>query len=429
MPSRYPRTAILHYSVPPVVGGVEAVIAAHARIFCRSGYPVTIVSGRGEQEALADTADLIVIPEMDSQHAEIVRINVDLERGEVPPDFEKMVFSLSGTLIPLLSKFEMVIAHNLFTKHFNLPLTAALYRLLDQGIIQNCIAWCHDFSWTSPHSRKSLHPGYPWDLLRTYRPDVSYVVVSRSRQRSLTNLLKCPLERIHVIYNGVDPTTLLGLSHEASRLVQHLGLMESDLVLLMPVRVTRAKNIEFALHVLAALKEHGCQPKLVLTGPPDPHDGQSMAYFRSLQDLRRELGVEQHMHFVFDSGPDSRRPYYIDSRVVGDLFRVSDVMFMPSFREGFGMPVLEAGLIGLPVVSTRIPASVEIGAPDIAMFEPGDAPEQVARLILDIAQGSPLQRFRRRVRRNYTWQAIFEMQIEPLLYPQLNESKIVEEIK
>ena len=42
------NTAILHYSAPPVVGGVEAVISAHAEVFQRNGYPVTVVAGRGD---------------------------------------------------------------------------------------------------------------------------------------------------------------------------------------------------------------------------------------------------------------------------------------------------------------------------------------------------------------------------------------------
>ena len=47
-----PRTAILHYSAPPVVGGVEAVMLAHARTFVAAGLEVTVIAGRGEQQAL-----------------------------------------------------------------------------------------------------------------------------------------------------------------------------------------------------------------------------------------------------------------------------------------------------------------------------------------------------------------------------------------
>ena len=412
---KQPETAILHYTAPPVVGGVEAVIRAHVRVFIQAGYPVTVIAGRGEEAALPPDASLVLIPEMDSQCSQIMQMSAMLEQGEVPSDFDGMVNQLIGTLTPVLSRFDNVIIHNVFTKHFNLLLTAALHLLLDAGKLRRCIAWCHDFTWTSPSSRSKVHPGYPWDLLRTYRPDVTYVVVSQRRQRTLAALLGCSPEQIPVIYNGVAPDVLLGLSAEGYGLATRLGLLESELVLLMPVRVTRAKNIEYALHVVAALKASGCRPKLVLTGPPDPHDEQSIAYFRSLQMLRRQLGVEEEMRFVFESGPDPDQPFFINGRVVGDLFRVSDVMFMPSRREGFGMPVLEAGLSGLPVVCTYVPAAEEIGGVDVILFDASEDPTHLAERILAWAEQSPVYRLRRRVRQNYTWRAIFHRDIKPLL--------------
>ncbi len=412
---RVPRIAILHYTAPPVVGGVEAVILAHAQTFVRAGYPVTVVAGRGEAEALPEGIDLVLEPEIDSQHAEIARIGAQLEQGRVPPGFEAVRERLGETLAPILSRFDHLIVHNVFTKHFNLPLTAALDRLLDRDGFPHCIAWCHDFTWTSPSSGSKVHPGHPWDLLRTQRPDVTYVVVSQRRQQELAGLLGCPAEQIRVIYNGVDPQALLGLSPAGAALVKRLGLLEQDLVLLMPVRVTQAKNIEYALRVVAALKARDCCPRLVLTGPPDPHDAESMAYFRSLQALRRELGVEEEMRFVFESGSDPDDPYLIDAGVVGDLFRVSDLMFMPSHREGFAMPVLEAGLAGIPVVCTEVPAAVEIGGEDVIVFDLDEAPERLAGRLLAWAKSSAVHRLRRRVRQRYTWQAIFRRAIEPLL--------------
>ena len=410
-----PRIAILHYSAPPVVGGVEAVILAHAQIFVEAGYPVTVVAGQGAAEALPEGVDLVLVPEIDSQHTEITRMGTQLEQGQVPPEFEAMSERLGRALAPILSSFDNLIVHNVFTKHFNLPLTAALDRLLDVDKAPHCIAWCHDFTWTSPSSGSKVHPGHPWDLLRAQRPDVTYVVVSQRRQQELAGLFGCPAEEIHVIYNGVDPQALLGLSAEGAALVKRLGLLERDLNLLMPVRVTQAKNIEYALRVVAALKARGCRPRLVLTGPPDPHDAESMAYFRSLQAQRGELGVEEEMRFVFESGSQPDEPYLISASVVGDLFRVSDLMFMPSHREGFAMPVLEAGLAGLPVVCTDVPAAVEIGGEDVILFDLDESPDRLAARLLAWAEGSAVYRLRRRVRQSYTWRAIFRRDIEPLL--------------
>jgi len=409
------ETAVLHYTAPPVVGGVEAVIQAHARVFVEAGCPVSVVAGWGEHKALPPATGFIRIPEMDSRYREVVRMSAALEQGRVPSGFDDLANRLVEALTTILDRFDNVIVHNVLTKHFNLPLTTALHYLLDAGVIHRCIAWCHDFTWASPRSRSKVHPGYPWDLLRTHRPDVTYVVVSERRQVALAALFGCPREEIRIVYNGVEPATLLGLSKEGDALATRLGLLESDLVLLMPVRVTRAKNIEYALRVTAALKAQGCRPKLVLTGPPDPHSAQSMAYFRSLQELRRQLDVEEEMRFVFESGPDPERPHTIDSRVVGDLFRLSDVVFMPSHREGFGMPVLEAGLTGVPVACTDVPAAEEIGGADVMIFGADDDPASLAERLLAWTDQSPVHRLRRRVRQNYTWRAIFRRDIKPLL--------------
>jgi glycosyltransferase involved in cell wall biosynthesis len=410
-----PKTAILHYTAPPVVGGVEVVIEAHARTFVRAGYPTSVVAGWGEASSLPTGVDLIRVPEMDSRYEQVTQISAQLEQGEVPPAFDNMVDQLIGPLEATLSQFDTVIVHNIFTKHFNLPLTAALHRLLAAGVIRHCVAWCHDFTWTSPSSRSKVHPGYPWDLLRTFRPDVEYVVVSKRRQRELAALLGCPPEQIRVVYNGVDPDMLLGLSAEGHALAQRLGLLESDLVVLMPVRVTQAKNIEYALRVVAAIKARGCRLKLILTGPPDPHDPKSMAYFHSLQALRQELGVEEEMRFVFESGQDPNQGLVIEPEVVGDLFRLSDLMLMPSHREGFAMPVLEAGLAGIPVICTEVPAAVEIGGEDVMLFDTSKDPAELADRILAWSETNPVHRLRRRVRQHYTWQAIFDRDIKPLL--------------
>ena len=391
------------------------VIHEHAYIFLKHNQNVTIFAGRGDESALPPGSKFRLIPEMDSQNERIEFLSKQLEQGEVPHNFEQMLLEIYNVLSPVLKEFDHVIVHNIFTKHFNLPLTAALFRMLDEQIINHCIAWCHDFTWTSPRSSSKVHPGYPWDLLRTYRSDLSYVTVSKQRQQTLAGLLEIPEELVHVVYNGVNPDQLLGLSKEGSALIDRLELLESDLVMLMPVRVTRAKNIELALQTAAMLKDNDIRIKLVITGPPDPHDSQSMAYFQSLRDLRQDLSLKNEVHFVFESGPEKDTPYFIDNQIVGDLFRVADLMLMPSHQEGFGMPVLEAGLVGIPVVSTDVPAAEEIGKNDFLSFSSEDSPKEVATLIMNWIEVSFRYRLRRRVRQQYTWESIYRQRIQPLL--------------
>ena len=410
-----PTTAILHYSAPPVIGGVEAVIEAHARSFVKHGYPIDIITGRGEQDALPPGVGLQIVPRMDSIHPDILEINDCLTIGEIPPHFDALVEILMEEMAAILKAYDVVIIHNMFTIHINLPMTVALFRLVESRAVQNCIAWCHDFSWADPHFRTMVHPGYPWDVLRTCLDEVTYVVVSKARHRTLSSVFECPDTQIEVIYNGVDREKLLGLSEEGIKLINNLGLLESDLVLLMPVRVTLRKNIEFAMQVVAALKESGYRPQLILTGPPDPHDEDSMTYFNELQELRRDYDIVDEFRFIFEHGPDPTKPFTIDHEIVSDFYRVSDMMFMPSHREGFGMPVVEAGLVGLPVISTEFPAATEIGGQDIVIFDLEEDPGLVAGRIVTWMEETPTHRLRRLVRQTLSWDAIFRREIELLL--------------
>jgi glycosyltransferase involved in cell wall biosynthesis len=343
-------------------------------------------------------------------------VSAHLETGQIPSNFESITQKISKKLKPILTEYDNLIVHNVFTKHFNIPLTVALMNLVDSGIIKNCIAWCHDFTWTSPNSRSRVYEGYPWNLLRKNNPKITYVTVSKERQRILAQLFNIPDEKIRVVYNGVDPRVLLGLSKEGYDLIQRLDVFNCDLILLMPVRVTQAKNIEYAIQLLIILKQRGIKPKLIHTGPPDPHSNKSMEYFHNLQNMRSDYGLDNNMRFVFESGTQSIDGYQVGLDVVGDLYRISDLMIMPSHREGFGMPVLEAGLVGIPALCTpNVPAAIEIGNEDIILFDASESPDILANQIISWMKTNPQFCFKRRVREKFTWDAIFKRQISPLL--------------
>jgi glycosyltransferase involved in cell wall biosynthesis len=405
----------MHYSLPPVVGGVEAVIRAQAELFIQSGYPVRLIGGRGDKNSLPVNHDIVLFPELDSLQPEIREISKSLERGIVPANYQSLRDRIEATLEPVVADLDHLIVHNVLTKHFNLPLTDAIFRLLDNGSINHLIGWCHDFTWTSPNSRSKVHNGYPWDLLRTYREDIDYVVVSGQRQRDLADLFGCNLEEIRVVYNGVDWSVLLGISNEGRQLIQRLELLDRNLLLIMPVRVTQAKNIEYALDVLQFLCVIEPGSCLVLTGPPDPHDPESRSYYQSLKNRRHQLGLDDHMYFVYDAGTDPNQPYLIDEKTLGDLFRLCDVMFMPSHREGFGMPVLESGLLGILAVTTDVPAAKEIAAQDAIIFNKNQSAEETAKMIIEQVNKNEISRLKRRIRKEYTWQAIFMREIVPLI--------------
>ena len=42
-----PRVGILHFTAPPIVGGVEAIVGEQANALLTRGYEVTVLAGRG----------------------------------------------------------------------------------------------------------------------------------------------------------------------------------------------------------------------------------------------------------------------------------------------------------------------------------------------------------------------------------------------
>ena len=419
-----PHLSILHYTALPIIGGVESVIADHTRLFIQAGYSVTIITGRGGDSAAHAGANVVLIPELDSEHPENLKVAQDLEEGILRPEFRNLQARIEKKLIAPLAGSDVLLVHNVLNFHFNLPLTAALYRLLDQHRTPRMVAWCHDISrYLTPSSGEEPRFGFPWDLLRTYRSEIRYVAVSSRRQRLLAETLAISEERIQMIPNGVAPALLLGLGEFAQQVVKEFDLLSADLILLMPVRITHAKNIEFALEVTAALKAEQIAPKLIITGPPDPHARDSQAYFDELIALRRKLQLQREVVFLYQGTSDLPGPLTIEPATVAELYRVADVVLLPSHREGFGLPVLEGGLVRNAVFASKVPAVDEVGADLVHAIAPDETPQHVAARMREWADRDMSQRLQRRVRQNYTWQAIFERQIVPLIAASANTAE------
>jgi mannosylglucosylglycerate synthase len=398
------RVALLHYTCPPVVGGVERLIGVHARLFVEHGHAAAVFAGRGRP--FDRRVPVHLAPELDPRHPEVRAVGAELDRGMVTPRFTALRDRLVAWWDGALSAFDAVIVHNAFTLHLNLPLTAALHAVAGRAG-PSVVAWCHDLSWSQPSYRPRMRERYPWTLLKTCHPAVRYVAVSRDRQATLATLSGVPAEQVAVIPAGIDPAGWFRRTPSARRLLGALALAPEELVLLVPSRITPAKNIELALRVVAALRATGARPRLLVTGPPDPHDPLAHEYFEQLRRLRSALGVEREAVFL--------HPSRVSDAAVADLFQVADVVFLPSAHEGFGLPLLEAGIARVPVFCSDLPPFREIAGDCVRYFSPGDDPAAIARRLSEFVAGDPATRMRRRMRREYAWEVLFRRSIEPLV--------------
>ncbi|MBI5565724.1 MAG: hypothetical protein HY870_12590, partial [Chloroflexi bacterium] len=191
--------ALLHYSAPPIVGGVENVLAQQARLMQQAGHQVRIIAARGASQP---GIEFVPLPLIDSRHPRVLAVKADLDQGRVSADFEPLVDEIERDLRTALIDVDILIAHNVCSLNKNLALTAVIQRIAlphppapspeiknrfqerGSGLLPSpgdgfivtgrgaggeahplLILWHHDLAWTTPRYRAELHDGYPWDLL------------------------------------------------------------------------------------------------------------------------------------------------------------------------------------------------------------------------------------------------------------------------
>jgi mannosylglucosylglycerate synthase len=399
---------MIHYAAPPIVGGVETVMARHARLMTNAGHRVCIIAGRGEETSPG--ISLSIIPEVDSRYPEVLTLKAELDAGRVPAAFEVLVQRLGSLLQANIGNADFVIAHNVCSLNKNLALTAGLHRMSERSAKPRFILWHHDLAWTTPRYRDELHDGYPWNLLRIDWPWADQVVVSEQRRQELARLIDVPPQRIRMIPNGIDVGEFLKFEDETKGLVEKLELASAAPLLLLPVRITPRKNIELALRVLAALRVEFPAARLLVTGPLGPHNPANENYFERLKALRRELQLEASAVFLTEVVENT-----IPDAAMADLYKLADLLFLPSREEGFGIPVLEAGLTGIPIFCSDIPALREIGRSEVHYLSPDAAPDELAGQIASMLRSNANYVLRKRVLREYTWDEIYKDRIAPLL--------------
>ncbi|MGV3512988.1 MAG: glycosyltransferase family 4 protein [Novosphingobium sp.] len=134
-------------------------------------------------------------------------------------------------------------------------------------------------------------------------------------------------------------------------------------------------------------------PKLVLIG----QNGAEAGHVQNLLD--RGNGLRDHVE-ILSRCPDEE---------LGQWIRSARALLLPSFAEGFGLPVVEALSLGTPVIASDLPCFREIGQGIPTLLDPLDA---IAweRMILSFLDHSPERSRQLRMLKSYqrpTWQGHF----------------------
>lgn len=194
--------------------------------------------------------------------------------------------------------------------------------------------------------------------------------VSEYSRQQLAKYYPVALDKISVIYNGVDTQRFfsgsVGLEYLATRQLQ------TKQYILSVGRLEPRKNHLNLLHAYAKLIATGQQPPvLVLVGQRDFH-------FDAIFVAIEALNLTKRVQIIEDVGEEE----------LAALYRHAQLFVYPAFAEGFGMPILEAMASGVPVISSNLSAIPEVVGEAGILINPYDVAElaQTMQLLLSDAQ-------------------------------------------
>jgi glycosyltransferase involved in cell wall biosynthesis len=213
----------------------------------------------------------------------------------------------------------------------------------------------------------------PWAV----RPDTGAALRERLDQAILeSNLLLTPSEavRTELLHLGVSPSRVRAIHHGPG---QTADAASSPLPAKTPARyalhvgtIEPRKNVGTLLAAWKLLRRRIADPPaLVLCG----------GYGWKAGGIRREIDAAAAEGWLFHLG-------YVTREELAALYRGALLVALPSFYEGFGLPVVEALGAGAPLVLSDIPVFHEV-AGDAALYAPPDQPalwaESIASLLTD----------------------------------------------
>lgn len=157
----------------------------------------------------------------------------------------------------------------------------------------------------------------------------------------------CPANKVRILGhgspNGVDldrfcPARFGASAREAVR--NQFGVPMAASLLGFLGRVVRDKGIIELAGAWGTLREEFPELHLVVAGPVEPQDPIP-------PDVQRLLQEDSRVHMI----------EWVEN--TAGFYAAIDILVLPTYREGFGSVLIEAGAMEVPVIATRVPGCVD----------------------------------------------------------------------
>lgn len=170
-----------------------------------------------------------------------------------------------------------------------------------------------------------------------------FVVYSDYTKMQLRQILRVPETKIFKIKLGIDVDTFLKYAYLNTKSENSIfNNVEADYILAIG-RYDKIKGYEILLKSFSKLVKEFDNLKLIIAGA-------ETGYTNLLKNIASELGIKQWVIFLGRISEEDKIKLMINCKV----------FVVPSLREGYGLNVIEASILGLKIVATDVGAHSEI---------------------------------------------------------------------
>jgi glycosyltransferase involved in cell wall biosynthesis len=208
---------------------------------------------------------------------------------------------------------------------------------------------------------------YTLKMLRGICKSADHIVtVSEHSKRDIVEFLDIPEDRVTNTYQAVSlPAALVNQSdEEVARDLDNLFHLTPKKYFLFVGAIEPKKNVG---RLVDAFIGSGSKRQLIIAGNPA---------WMADEDIRK-IDDERFMHYfmqdrVITQRRRVRRLSYVPFDQLIALIKGARALVFPSLYEGFGLPVLEAMLLGTPVITSNVSSLPEIAGDAALMVDPRD---------------------------------------------------------
>ncbi len=254
------------------------------------------------------------------------------------------------TLLPLDLKRERV---NVF---YGPAFTVPLFKTCEQVVAVLDLTWFKQRKkhiWIKQLYFRTLIP-------LAVRQAEKVLVISQSTKKDLLQILKVPKEKIVVTYLGTSSSFRVVENQKKLSETRVKYKLPRQFILFIGVLEPR-KNITGLIKAFSRLKkDNNLSHKLVIGGGRS-YGWKNEEVFQAIKNLK----VEDEVIFTD----------FISEADLTAVYNLADLFVLPSFYEGFGLPVLEAQACGCPVITSNLSSMPEVGGDAALLVDPKNVEE------------------------------------------------------